>query len=64
MKEEVSRKKHAHNVMCWNNTENKRKSQSMKNKVRKAVSKAMRSKTEEALTEIKNWPNWMLRLVN
>ena len=31
----------------------------MKNKVKEAVSKAIREKAEEALTELKNSPNWM-----
>ena len=35
----------------------------MKNRANKAVSKAMREKAEEALTELKNCPNGMLRLV-
>ena len=35
----------------------------MKNKAKKAVSKAMRVKVEEALTELRNCPNWMFRLV-
>ena len=47
MKEAVSRKKEAHKAMCQNSTEeNKRRCKSMKNKVKKAVSK-------EAITEIK-----------
>ena len=52
MMEAVSRKKNAYNMMCRNSTEeNKRKYKSMKNKAKKAVSKAMREKSEEALTE-------------
>ena len=40
--------------MCQNNTdENKRRHKSMKNKEKKAVSKAMREKEEEVLTEEK-----------
>ena len=35
----------------------------MKNKAKKAVSKAMREKAEEALTELQNCQNWMSRLV-
>ena len=35
----------------------------MKNKAMKAVSKAMREKTDESLSELKNCPNWMFRLV-
>ena len=35
----------------------------MKNKANKAVSKAMREKAEEALTELTNCPNVMIRLV-
>ena len=47
--------------MCQNSTdENKRGYKSMKNK---AVSKAMRQKSKEALTELQNCPNWMFRLV-
>ena len=34
----------------------------MNNKANKAVSKAMRQKAEEALTELNNCPNGMLRL--
>ena len=53
VKEAVSRKKDAHKAMCQDNTEgNKRRYKSMKNKARKAVSKAMREKAEEALTEL------------
>ena len=35
----------------------------MKNKAKKAVSKATREKAEEALTELKDFPNGVLRLV-
>ena len=35
----------------------------MKNKANKAVSKAMREKAEDALTGLKNCPNWMFGLV-
>ena len=43
VKEAVSRKKDPHKAMCWNSTaENKRRYKSMKNKAKKAVSKAMR----------------------
>ena len=50
--EAVSRKKEALKAMCWNSTEeNKRRYKSMKNKAKKAVSKAMREKAEEALIE-------------
>ena len=35
----------------------------MKNKAKKAVSKAMREKTEEPRIELKNCPNGMFRLV-
>ena len=45
VKEAVSRKKDAHKAICQNsNEENKRRHKSMKNKVKKAVSKAMREK--------------------
>ena len=60
VKESVTRKKEAHKVMCQNSTEeNKRRYKSMKNKENKAVSKAMREKVEEALTELQNCPNGM-----
>ena len=35
----------------------------MKNKAKKAVSKAMRVKAEEELTELQRCPNGMLRVV-
>ena len=50
--EAVSRKIDAQLAMCQSSTEeNKSRYKSMKNKVMKAVSKAMREKAEEALTE-------------
>ena len=52
VKEAVSRKKDTHKATCRNTTEeNKGKHTSMNNKERKVVSKAMRQKAEEALTE-------------
>ena len=64
VKEAVSRKKEVHKVMCQNSTEeNKRRYRSMKNKANKAVSKAMREKADEALTDFQNCPNGMFRLV-
>ena len=64
VKEANSRKKEAHKAMCQNSTEeNKRWYGSMKNKAKKAVSKAMREKAEEALTELQNCQYGMLRLV-
>ena len=64
VKEAVPRKKDAHKVMCWNSTGvNKRRYESMKNKAKKAVSKAMREKAEEALTGLQNCPNRMFRLL-
>ena len=51
VKEAVSRKKDEHKVTCQNNTEeNKRWYKSMK-KAKIAVSKAMRAKDDEELTE-------------
>ena len=48
----VSRKKEALKAMCQNSTEeNKRRYKSMNNKANKAVSKAIREKADEALTE-------------
>ena len=61
-KKAVSRKKETHKAICQNSMENKRY-KSLKNKEKKAASKAMREKVEEALTEQKNCTNWMLRLV-
>ena len=61
MKEAVSRKKKA---MCQYSTEeNKRRYKSMKNKANKVVSKAMREKADEALTELQNCPYGMFRPV-
>ena len=51
VKEAVLRKNVAHKAMCRNNTEeNNRQYERMKNKIMKAVSKAMREKAEEGLT--------------
>ena len=51
MKEAISRKKEAHKAMCQNSTEeNKRKYKSLKNNAKRADSKAMREKTEEAIS--------------
>ena len=64
VKEAVSRKKEAQKAMCQNSTEeNKRRYKDMKNKAKKAVSKRMREKTEEALTVLQNCPYWIFRLV-
>ena len=61
MKGRVPRKKDAHKAVFQNSTEeNKRRYKSMKNKT---VSKAMREKAEEALTELQYCPYGMLRLV-
>ena len=50
--------------MCINSIdENKKRNKSTKNKAKKAVSKAMREKAEEELTELKNCSNGMIRLV-
>ena len=58
--ETVSRKKDAHKAMCQNSTEeNKRRYKTMKRKAKKAASKTLREKAEEALTELKNCPNGM-----
>ena len=52
VKEAVSKKKDTHKAICQNRTgENKWRNKSMKNKANKAVSKAMREKVEEVLTE-------------
>ena len=64
MMEAVSRKKEEHKVMCHSSTEeNKRRYKGIENKGKKAVSKAMRLTTEEALTELQNCPTGMFRLV-
>ena len=45
--------KDAHKVMCLNsNEQNKRRYKSMKNKEKKAVSKAMREKAEKTFIEL------------
>ena len=62
MKEAVSRKKEAHKTMYQNSTEENKRCKSMKNKAKKSVSKTIREKAEEALTESQNCPNEMLRL--
>ena len=52
MKEAGSSKKGACKAMCQSSTgENKRRYESMKTKAKKAVSKVMRQKAEEALSE-------------
>ena len=56
--EAVSRKKEAQKVMCWNRTEENKRS-----RAKKAVSKGMREKAEEVDTELQNCPNGMYRLV-
>ena len=62
--EAVSRMKEAHKALCQNSTEeNKRRYKSMKYKANKAVSKAMRKKAEEVLTELQDCPNGMIWLV-
>ena len=51
-------------AMCQENTEeNKWRNKGTKNKVMNAVSKAMREKAEEVLTELQNCPNGMFGLV-
>ena len=55
MKEALSKKKEVDKAMRQNSTEeNKSRYKSMTNKTKKAVSKAMREKAEEALTELQN----------
>ena len=51
MKETLSKKKDAHKAMCRNRADENKRYKSMKNKVKKAVSKAMREKAKEVLTE-------------
>ena len=64
VKEAISRKKNAQKAMCQNSTEENKKYESMENKVKKASSKAMKMKAEEELTELRNCPNGMLRVVD
>ena len=53
MKKTVSRKREAYKAMCQNSTEgNKRRYEGLRNKARKAVSKAMREWTDKMLTEL------------
>ena len=47
----ISNKKDAYNVMCWSNAEENKRCKSMKNKANKAVTKAMKEKAVEVLTE-------------
>ena len=55
MKETVSRKEDAHQVLCQNSAEEiKRRYKRMKNKAKKTVSKVVKEKTDEALTELQN----------
>ena len=50
--------------MCHSSAEeNKSRYKGIKNKANEAVSKAMREKAEEALTELQNCPNLMFWLV-
>ena len=64
MKEAASRKEEEHRAMYQNSTDkNNRRYKSQENKAKKAVSKAMREKAEEELTELKNCPYWMFGLV-
>ena len=52
MKEAASRKKGGYKAMCKNSfEENKKMHKRMKSKSKKTVSKALREKTKEALTE-------------
>ena len=53
VKEEVSRKIDAHKAMHQDNTEENNLHKSMKNKANKAISKTMREKAVDALTELK-----------
>ena len=54
MNEAILRKTDAHKAMCKNSSaENKRRYKSIKNKAKKAVSRAMREKAEEAFTDMK-----------
>ena len=51
-------------AMFQDSTEEKRRRyKSMKNKVKKAVTKAMREKADEALSDLQSCPNGMFMLV-
>ena len=63
MKEAVSIKKYAHEMMYRSSHEENKRYKSIKNKAKKVVSNAMREKAEEAFTELQNCPHGMLRLV-
>ena len=58
------RKKDVHKMVYQNSTEENKMCKGMKNKAKTAVSKAMREKAEDPLTEIQNFQNGMLRIVN
>ena len=61
MKEAILQQKLAHKAKCMNsNDENKNRYESMKNKAKKVISKPMREKAEEVITELKNCQNGML----
>ena len=61
--EAVLGKKEAHKAMFRNSSEeNKRRYVSLNNKARKAVSKVMWEKAEEAITELHDCPYGMFRL--
>ena len=58
------KKKDTNKAMCKSSTdENMKRYGSIENKTKKAVSKAMREKAENALTYLKNCSNRMFRLV-
>ena len=60
VKEELSRKKEVHKAMCQNSTEkNNRRSKSMMNKAKKAVSEEMREKADDEIPDLQNCPNRM-----
>ena len=58
VKDAISRKKDTQKTMCQNSTENRNRYESIKNKVKKAVSKAMRVKAEEVLLEVEKLSKW------
>ena len=63
MKEAVLRKNEAHKAMCQNITEeNNLRYKNQKNKAKIAISKAMREKAEEVLTELQNSPYGVSKL--
>ena len=62
LKEAILKKKYAYKVRPSNSIENRNRHKSVNNKAKKVISKAMREKCEEVLTELTNCLNGMFIL--